>query len=201
FYQSSQEKFKQQAIRSIGSHDCKEKIVEFSKNVLHGKQSLPLKAEAISFAGKSNTTNGLQLLISTAIRSKNILLRKKALFALSQLSNDKAQLVIATIAQKEKNIEVRKEAIFWLAQVANLKSVKVLNDIMQNETDPGIREYTLFAISQLPGSQSKPLLTTVALNDPMWRIRKKARLILKHSEDERFMNFFDELVRSSDSPN
>ncbi|MCU0644202.1 MAG: hypothetical protein MUC94_08055, partial [bacterium] len=33
FYQSSQEKFKQQAIRSIGSHDCKEKIVEFSKNV------------------------------------------------------------------------------------------------------------------------------------------------------------------------
>ncbi|MCI0495787.1 HEAT repeat domain-containing protein [candidate division KSB1 bacterium] len=201
FYQSSQEKFKQQAIRTIGSHDCKEKIVEFSKNVLHGKQSLPLKAEAISLAGKSNTANGLQLLISTAIRSNNTLLRKKALFALSQLSNDKAQLVIATIAKKEKNIEVRKEAIFWLAQVANSKSVKILNDIMQNETDHGIREYTLFAISQLPGSQSKPLLTTVALNDPMWRIRKKARLILKHSEDERFMNFFDELVRSSDSPN
>ncbi|HEX9973984.1 MAG TPA: HEAT repeat domain-containing protein [bacterium] len=201
FYKSSQEKFKQQAIRAIGSHDCKEKVVEFSKKVLQGKQSLPLKAEAISLAGKSNTTDGLQLLISTAIKNNNILLRKKALFALSQVSNDKAHLVIATIAKKEKNIEVRKEAIFWLAQVANSESVRILNEIMQKEADHRIREYTLFAISQLPGSQSKPLLTTVALNDPIYHIRKKARLILKHSEDEKFMNFFDELVRDSDSPN
>lgn len=201
FYKSSQLKFKQQAIRAIGLHDCKKKVVDFAKKIIYGKHQIPLKVEAIALAGKSSTPEGLKALVSIAVKNNNIMLRKKALFALSQFSDEKAQHVISAIAKQEKNYEVRKEAIFWLGQIANIESAKILRDIMKTETDARIREYALLAISHLPGSHSKQMLTTVAMNDPNFRIRKRARLMLKQSGDEKFLNFFDELVKSSDSPN
>ena len=200
FSKSTYEKLRQQIINAIGFHDCEMNLVDFSKKILNGRYPQSLKVTALSLVGKSNTTDGLKLLISIAINNNNVLLRKRALFSLSQLNNPKAHLVIAAMAKKEKNDEVRKEAIFWLSQIANQEAIKILSEIMQKETDPKIREYTLFAISQLPGSQSKPILTTVATNDPLYRIRKKARLIMKQSEDSKFMIFFDELVGNSDAP-
>lgn len=201
FYKSSLLKFKQQAIRAVGFHDCEKKVVEFSKKILHGKHQTPLKVEAISLAGKSNTPEGLKLLVATAINNDNTLLRKKALFALSQFPDEKALQVIAAIAKKEKQYEVRKEAIFWLGQVASVESAKILTEIMRTETDARVRECTLLAVNHLPVSLSKQLLAIVAMNDSNYRIRKKARLMLRHSGDEKLMYFFDELVKSNDSPN
>lgn len=200
FYASSQKKFRQQLMRALGWHDCEREVMAVSAKILSGRFSQSLKAEALALAGRSNTMFGLKVLIATAFQNNHSLLRKKALLALSQQSHDKAHLAIASIAKKEKNREIRKEAIFWLAQIASSKSIQTLHEIMQYNTDPEIREYTLFAISQLPVNQSKPMLAAIAITDPIYRIRKKARLILRHADEDKLMNFLDELVRDNDVP-
>ena len=56
--------------------------------------------------------------------------KKKAVFALSQLPKDEGVPRLMEIARTNRNPEVRKQAMFWLGQSKDPRAIKFFEDIL-----------------------------------------------------------------------
>jgi HEAT repeat protein len=56
--------------------------------------------------------------------------KKKAVFALSQLPKDEGVPMLIQVARTNKNGEVRKQAMFWLGQSKDPRAVRFFEDIL-----------------------------------------------------------------------
>ena len=56
--------------------------------------------------------------------------KKKAVFALSQLPKDEGVPKLMDVARNNKNPEVRKQAMFWLGQSNDPRALKFFEDIL-----------------------------------------------------------------------
>ena len=57
-------------------------------------------------------------------------MKKKAVFALSQLPRDEGVPKLIDIARNNRNPEVRKQAIFWLGQSHDARATQFFEDIL-----------------------------------------------------------------------
>ncbi|MDF2773727.1 MAG: hypothetical protein K0S86_3224 [Geminicoccaceae bacterium] len=75
-------------------------------------------------------------------------LRRKAVWLISQKGGDEAADLLMQAAQKDPDREVREQAIFWLGQVRTERAVSLLDDVLKNSTDRDVRDKAIFALSQ-----------------------------------------------------
>ena len=57
-------------------------------------------------------------------------MKKKAVFALSQMPADEGVPKLIEVARSNRNPEVRKQAMFWLGQSNDSRAVKFFEDIL-----------------------------------------------------------------------
>ncbi len=57
-------------------------------------------------------------------------MKKKAVFALSQLPKDEGVPKLMDVARTNRNPEVRKQAMFWLGQSNDPRAVKFFEEIL-----------------------------------------------------------------------
>ncbi len=194
FHKARYLKLKQEIISAIGIQDCTELIVEFMRQIVLNNSFQSLKEEAIYWLGQHNSIENIRFLAFLAIKQTNIQIRKKALFALSQIKDKMARTVVSTLAKKEKNQEIRQEAIFWLSQIADDDALDTLNEILTDDKNSAMKDYTVFAISQMPTRKATPILYRIARSNHDAQVRNKAKFWLDRAKNQRMMDFFIDLV-------
>ena len=60
-------------------------------------------------------------------------MKKKAVFALSQLPKDEGVPKLMEVARNNRNPEVRKQAMFWLGQSHDPRAVKFFEEILNRK--------------------------------------------------------------------
>ena len=92
-------------------------------------------------------------------------LRKKAVFLISQKQTPETADLLLKIARGDPDAEVREQAVFWLSQVRDERAVDMLSDILKGESDTGLKEKALFALSQHRSERANALLRGYAERD------------------------------------
>ncbi len=92
-------------------------------------------------------------------------LRKKAVFLVSQKRSDRAADILIDVARNDPSADVREQAIFWLGQSNTDRSTDLLADILQKSTDPQAKEKAIFALGQQRNSRAQQLIRNVAADD------------------------------------
>jgi HEAT repeat protein len=92
-------------------------------------------------------------------------LRKKAVFLVSQKRTDRAADILIDVARNDPSADVREQAIFWLGQSNTERSTDLLAEILQKSTDSQAKEKAIFALSQQRNSRAQQLIRNVAGDD------------------------------------
>ncbi len=91
--------------------------------------------------------------------------------------------------------DVRKQSLFWLGQEAAEAATEGLADVALDEKeDQDIRESAIFALSQRPREEGVPVLMELARTGGEAETRRTAMFWLAQSEDERVVDFFQEIL-------
>jgi HEAT repeat protein len=85
-------------------------------------------------------------------------LRKKAVFLLSQKRSPETADALLRIARNDPDKEVREQAVFWLSQVRDDRAVTMLEEILRTSNDEGIKDKALFALSQHNSGRGSQIL-------------------------------------------
>ena len=165
-------------------------------NVAKKHKDIAMREQAIFWLGQNAESQEIiNTLRNFAFDDPDVGVQKKAVFALSQVSNAKGLPLLMNIARKHKSSEVREQAIFWLGQNASTKDiVEALEEFVLKDPDPDIQEKALFALSQVSDGKGIPALIKIAKDHPKTRIRKKAIFWLGQSEDERALKAIEEIL-------
>jgi HEAT repeat protein len=91
-------------------------------------------------------------------------LRRKAVFLISQKRGPDVEDVLLSAARSDPDKEVRSQAVFWLSQVNSEKSLGYLEDILKTSTDEETRDKAIFSISQQRSPRALQILRDYASN-------------------------------------
>ena len=112
-------------------------------------------------------------------------LRKKAVFLISQKQSAETADLLLKIAQGDPDAEVREQAVFWLSQVRDERAVGMLGDILKSNTDANLKEKAIFAISQHRSEKASAMLRGFAERDAEpTELREKAIFWLGQQRSE-----------------
>ena len=103
-------------------------------------------------------------------------IKEKALFALSQQNEPRAQQILRDFAMREsESQDLRDKAIFWLGQRRSAENTEFLRNLYSRLKNQELREKVLFSLSQQRGAGNEQWLMNIAV-DPKEDIelRKKA---------------------------
>jgi TolA-binding protein len=103
-------------------------------------------------------------------------IKDKALFALSQQNDPRAQQILRDFATREsESQDLRDKAIFWLGQRRSAENTEFLRNLYSRLKNQELREKILFSLSQQKGAGNEQWLMNIAV-DPKEDIelRKKA---------------------------
>jgi HEAT repeat protein len=101
--------------------------------------------------------------------------REKAVFAISQASQEFAIPTLTDLAKNHSDITIREKAVFWLGQAAESEEViNILLEIINTDPEAQIRENAVHAISQASEELGTPALIQLAQTHPNKAIRLKA---------------------------
>jgi len=92
----------------------------------------------------------------------SVVLRRKAVFLVSQKRTAETEDVLLDIAQHDPDAEVRQQAVFWLSQVPTERAVAMLDSILRTTHDEELEEKAIFALSQQRGSRAAQALRAYA---------------------------------------
>ena len=103
-------------------------------------------------------------------------IKDKALFALSQQNEPRAQQILRDFAMREsESQDLRDKAIFWLGQRRSAENTEFLRNLYSRITNQDLREKILFSLSQQGGGGNEQWLMNIALNPKEEiELRKKA---------------------------
>lgn len=155
-----------------------------------------MRGQAIFWLGQNAESKKIiNALKRFAINDPEPRIQKKAVFALSQVSDDNGLPMLLDIAKKHKNSKIRGEAIFWLGQNSNSDEIiKAIEKFALSDPEPSVQEKALFALSQVSGNKGIPALIKIAKKHPKVKLRKKAIFWLGQSEDERAMEAIEDIL-------
>jgi HEAT repeat protein len=103
-------------------------------------------------------------------------IKDKALFALSQQNDPRAQQILRDFAMREsESQDLRDKAIFWLGQRRSAENTEFLRNLYTRLKNQELREKILFSLSQQKGAGNEQWLMNIAV-DPKegMELRKKA---------------------------
>lgn len=90
---------------------------------------------------------------------------------------------------------VRKNALFWVGQEAAEAATEGLSEVaLADEEEQEVREAAIFALSQRPANQAITSLIEIARSAEQAESRRTAMFWLAQSEDERVVDFFEEVL-------
>jgi HEAT repeat protein len=89
-------------------------------------------------------------------------LRRKAVFLVSQKSGDEAADILVETAKSDPDSETREQAVFWLSQVNSSKAIPLLEQILKTATDEQMQDKALFALSQRSDERAQKALRDYA---------------------------------------
>lgn len=92
-------------------------------------------------------------------------IKDKALFALSQQKEPRAQQILRDFAVREsESEELRDKAIFWLGQRRSTENTEFLRNLYSRLTNEDLKKKVMFSLSQQRGAGNEQWLISIALN-------------------------------------
>lgn len=134
-------------------------------DVARSDPSNDVRSDAIQWLSQTRSEAAIPALDSVLFQSRDEDLRKKAIFALSQLSRDeKARAAIQRAAQDERMPDdIREEAVFWLGQ-ARVVDLAFFKNLFASTKSTDLRKKITFSVSQHHSPESTAFLLDVAKN-------------------------------------
>lgn len=87
------------------------------------------------------------------------LLRRKAVFLVSQKRGDEAADILVNTAKTDPDRETREQAVFWLSQTDSERATEVLEQILLRESgDPELQKKAIFSLAQGRTARSREIL-------------------------------------------
>jgi len=186
-----------QAVFWLAQQDHRDAF-DILKNVARNDASSKVRKDSVFWIGqKAKADDLIQLLETVALKDPVRDVRKKAVFALSQVPHERGVDALVRIAGAEGDLATRKEAIFWLSQKASEKAMASLEEIAFDAEHTEVQERAVFAISQWPKDQSIPALSKISKNHPSLEVRKQAIFWLGQTGDPRAVDTLAEIVKMS----
>jgi HEAT repeat protein len=186
-----------QAVFWLAQQDHRDAF-DILEDVVRNDTSSKVREETVFWIGQKAKTDDLIKVVETvALKDPVREVRKKAVFALSQVPEERGVEALIRIARTEKDLATRKEAIFWLSQKASKRAMESLEEIVFDAEHTELQERAVFAISQWPKDQSIPALSKICKDHPNPKIRKKAIFWLGQTGDPRAVDALAEIVRRS----
>jgi hypothetical protein len=139
---------------------------------------------------------GFETVRKVVRNDKDAQFRKEAMFALSISKEGEAVDELIHHARNDASSKVREQALFWLAQKAGRKATATLTEAIERDPETQVKKQAVFALSQLPKDEGVPLLIQVARKNNNPEVRKQAMFWLGQSNDQRALDFFEEVLTS-----
>jgi HEAT repeat protein len=92
----------------------------------------------------------------------NLLMRRKALFLVSQKRTAETEDILLGAARNDPDSEVREQAVFWLSQVGTERSVSALDSILRGSNDVELQKKAMFSLSQTSSDRGQAILREFA---------------------------------------
>jgi HEAT repeat protein len=127
-------------------------------------------------------------------------LRRKAVFLVSQKRTDDAADVLLEAARNDPDGEVREQAVFWLSQVSGEKAEQFLMGILKESRDVDLQKKALFSLSQRRSERSQQSLREFATReDAPKELREEAIFWIGQRRSEDNAQFLRQLFGKSSS--
>jgi HEAT repeat protein len=152
-------------------------------DVARNDPSNDVRGQAIQWLSQTRSEAAIPALDSVLFQSTDQDLRKKAIFALSQLSrDDRARAALQRAAQDERMSEdIREEAVFWLGQSRTV-DLAFFKTLFTNTRNADLRKKIMFSVAQHSSPESTAWLLDVARNRNLdIDVRKEAIFWLSQS--------------------
>jgi HEAT repeat protein len=89
-------------------------------------------------------------------------LRRKAVFIISQKRTDEAADILVDAARNDPDSEVREQSVYWLSRVPGEKSLTFLRDVATKAGNTEVRKKAIFALSNMSNPAARQTLRDVA---------------------------------------
>ncbi|MCE9601885.1 MAG: HEAT repeat domain-containing protein [Gemmatimonadetes bacterium] len=86
------------------------------------------------------------------------LLRRKAVFLVSQKRSDEAVDLLLEVAKTDPDRATREDAVFWLSQTGSDRATEVLEQILLRESDTELQKKAVFSLAQGRSDRSQAVL-------------------------------------------
>jgi hypothetical protein len=124
------DKVREHAIFALSQSKDKDAIPAIIQ-VARADKSSHVRGQALFWLAQSAQKKLASEAISNAIENDpETEVKKKAVFALSQLSNGEGVTKLIEVAKSNRNPEVRKQALFWLGQSKDARALKFIEDVL-----------------------------------------------------------------------
>jgi hypothetical protein len=153
-----------------------------------------IREEAIFWLGQSGIAD-LDYFKSLFQKTRNVSLRKKITFSVSQTNTPGATAWLLDIAKdRSYDIDIRKDAIFWVSQRSRVD----MNDIQAvydgAKGDEEMQKQVIFVYSQRREPAAVDKLMDIAKSDARIENRKEALFWLGQKNDPRVRQFLRDLI-------
>jgi TolA-binding protein len=92
-------------------------------------------------------------------------LRKKAVFLVSQKRGDRAADILVDVARNDPSQQVREDAVFWLGQTNSERSVDILSDILDKSNDVELQKKAIFSLTQNRSARARQIIRDAAARE------------------------------------
>jgi HEAT repeat protein len=89
-----------------------------------------MRSEALFWLGQRAGAQAVSAIAEAIDRDPDTDVKKKAVFALSQLPKDDGVPKLIDVARTNRNAEVRKQAMFWLGQSNDPRALKFFEEVL-----------------------------------------------------------------------
>lgn len=144
------------------------------------------RVEAINAMMQMNAEQALPILKRVLQRRDKCseLLRRKAVFIVSQQDGDEAADILVDVAKNDPDRRTREDAVFWLSQTKSERATEVLEQILRTDTDEEMQKKALFSLSQSDSPRARQALRAfVRRSDVDAEVRGEAIFWLGQSGD------------------
>lgn len=160
------------------------------------------RLEALSALMQMNADQALPILKKVLARRDKCseLLRRKAVFLVSQKRSDEAADILLAAAKTDPDDEVREQSVFWLSQVSGEKAEQFLLGILRESKDAELQNKALFALSQRRSERAQQALRDFAAReDAPGELREQAIFWIGQKRSEENAQFLRTLFGKAES--
>ncbi|HMV69960.1 MAG: HEAT repeat domain-containing protein [Gemmatimonadaceae bacterium] len=118
------------------------------------------RVEAINALMQMNPEQATPILKKVLARRDKCaeVLRRKAVFILSQQRTDEAADILVDVARNDPDRTTRENAVFWLSQTDSPRAAVVLEQILRDSDDEEMQKRAIFSLAQSKSERSQEVL-------------------------------------------